>query len=45
MCAITWNLGIREVLPNCSAIGIKLNEKNKPEELLFKWVYEEKTEI
>ena len=45
MCSLTADLGIDIILPNCSCIGIKTNEKNVPDKIIFKWVYEEPKEI
>lgn len=42
MCALTTPLGITDILPNCSCIGLRINEQNNlPEHIHFKWVYEE----
>ncbi len=45
MCALTWNFGIRDVLPNCSAIGLEMNEHNLPNKLLFSWIYPQENEL
>jgi len=45
MCSLTSNLGIDYIIPNCSCIGIKTDEQNLPDKIIFKWIYEEAKEL
>ena len=45
MCSLTADLGIDIILPNCSCIGVRTNEKSVPDKIIFKWIYEEPKEI
>jgi len=45
MCCLTSDLGIKDVLPNCSCVGLRTNEKNTPEKLIFKWIFEEPKQL
>lgn len=43
MCSLGWQLGMQEVLPNCSVLGLECKrEENRvvPQKLLFQWDYE-----
>ncbi len=40
LCALASHIGVQSVLPNCSAVGFRVDEKEgKPDLLHFKWVY------
>ncbi len=46
ICSITWDLGLQEVISNCSVIGLQLIKhpdmnQLKPSSILFQWNYDE----
>lgn len=40
MCSLSYEFGIKDILPNCSVIALKL-EDGKPKDLEFSWVFPE----
>ncbi len=44
MCSQTWDLGLQDVLPNGSVIGLNLCDKTQePKKIIFHWSYPEIT--
>lgn len=40
MCTLTYELGLKEVVPNCSVVAVEMNpQKRQLERLHFKWIY------
>ena len=35
MCSLTWFIGCKDCLPNCSMVGIGFDEKCEPSKLHF----------
>ncbi len=40
-CSLTWFIGLQDVVPHCSAVGLSLDEKSEPKEILFKWIMDQ----
>jgi hypothetical protein len=39
ICSLTYNLGLKDVIPPCSVVSIGINSNNQTSEVLFKWYY------
>jgi broad specificity phosphatase PhoE len=41
MCSLTFNIGIKEVVPNCSVLSVEMCPQSKElSQVNFKWLYE-----
>ncbi len=42
MCSLAYHIGVKEVVPNCSVLGVELCPASRElTRLNFKWLYEE----
>eukprot|EP01017_Pseudomicrothorax_dubius_P027230 TRINITY_DN3110_c0_g1_i4.p1 TRINITY_DN3110_c0_g1~~TRINITY_DN3110_c0_g1_i4.p1 ORF type:complete len:222 (-),score=29.19 TRINITY_DN3110_c0_g1_i4:172-837(-) len=41
ICTLTHSLGLKDCISHCSAVGLELDDKSEPKEILFYWVYPE----
>ena len=46
ICSLTWHIGIQDILPNASAVGIELDQiTDVPKRIHFKWIYPQVEEL